>query len=217
MFDKHRVKKAAEEYQKALGDWQTQRDGAAELLQLAESFSGMPADGIMLHAGEAVFYQVTGTALVEERKGPGQWKGRSQGFSIPIGSVHGRSVRYRVGSTRGHLVQGAPVPTAIDRGTVYVTNQRVIFQGAKQTRECVFAKLIGFEHDDGIGSTTFSVSNRQKPTTVQYGASLSGAFDFRLDLALAHFRGQVNELVNTVKQDLAQIEAARPASPPTPS
>jgi len=57
--------------------------------------------------------------------------------------------------------------------TVFITNQRVIFQGSKQTRECAFAKLIGFEHDDATGSTTFSVSNRQKPTTIHYGPDLS--------------------------------------------
>jgi len=62
---------------------------------------------------------------------------------------------------RGHYVSGAPTPTAIDNGTVYVTNQRVIFQGSKQTRECKFAKLLGVQHDDVEGSTTLSVSNRQ--------------------------------------------------------
>jgi hypothetical protein len=130
-----------------------------------------------------------------------------------VAAVHGRTIRYRVGETRGHLVQGAPVPTAIDRGTVYITNQRVIFQGAKQTRECLFAKLIGFQHSDADGSTTFSVSNRQKPTTIHYGAQLSGAFDFRLDLAIAHFRGTVGQLVSQLKEDLAQIDAARPVPP----
>jgi hypothetical protein len=43
-------------------------------------------------------------------------------------------------------VQGAPVPTAIDSGNAYITSQRVIFQGTKQTRECRFDKLVGFQH-----------------------------------------------------------------------
>lgn len=109
-------------------------------------------------------------------------------------------------------MQGAPTPTAIDTGTVFVTNQRVIFQGAKQTRECAFAKLIGFQHSDD-GSTTFSVSNRQKPTTIHYGPSISGWFDFRLDLALAHFRGTVGDLVAQLQADLAQLDAERPMAP----
>lgn len=213
MFEKHRAKQAATAYEKALGGWQTQRDGYANLLQLAEGFPGVGSDGLLLKPGEAVFYTVAGAALIEERRGPGQWKGHSQGFSIPVAAVHGRTIRYRVGQSRGHLVQGAPVLTAIDRGTVYITNQRVIFQGTKQTRECLLAKLIGFQHSDAEGSTTFSVSNRQTPTTIHYGAELSSAFDFRLDLAVAHFRGTVGELVGQLQQDLAQIDSARPLPP----
>jgi hypothetical protein len=122
-------------------------------------------------------------------------------------------VRYRVGAQRGHYVQGAPVPTAIDNGTIFLTNKRAIFEGTKQTRECLFAKLIGFHHDDANGSTTFSVSNRQKPTIIHYGPALSASFDFRLDLALAHFKGTVAELAQQMQAGLAEIEAARPVAP----
>ncbi len=122
-------------------------------------------------------------------------------------------MRYRVGQTRGHYEQGTPTPTAIDTGTVFITNKRVIFQGAKQTRECLFAKLIGFEHSDSEGSTTFSVSNRQKPTTIHYGPGLSANFDFRLDLALAHYQNTVADLVAEVRGDLAKIDAQRPTAP----
>jgi len=215
VFEKHRAKEVAKAYQQALGEWQAQHDGLAQLLQLAESFNGLGSNEIMLKPGETVFYKVTGADLIEGRRGRGQWKGHSQGASIPVGSIHGRSVRYRVGVTRGHLVQGAPAPTAIDTGTVFITNQRVVFQGGQQTRECAFAKLIGFEHSDSEGSTSFSVSNRQKPTTIHYGAALSGSFDFRIDLALAHFRGTLGNLVSEIKQDLAQTDAARPAPPAT--
>lgn len=213
MFEGHRAKKAAETYQKALAEWQAQRDEYAGLLELAEAFHGTRDAEIMLGADEALFYKVTGASLIEDRRGRGTYKGASQGVSIPIGSVHGRSVRYRVGQTRGHYVQGAPTPTAIDTGTVFVTNKRVIFQGAKQTRECLFSKLIGFQHSDSDGSTTFSVSNRQKPTTVHYGPGLSANFDFRLDLALAHYRNTVADLVAEIQRDLVQIDARRPTAP----
>jgi hypothetical protein len=96
---------------------------------------------------------------------------------------------------------------------VFITNKRIIFQGTKQTRECAFAKLIGYQHNDDEGSTTFSVSNRQKPTTVHYGSANAASFDFRLDLALAHFKNTVGELVSQVQADLAEIESQRPAAP----
>jgi hypothetical protein len=96
----------------------------------------------------------------------------------------------------------------------------LIFQGGKQTRECDFAKLIGFVHDDNEGSTTFSVSNRQKPTTIHYGSSVAGWFDFRVDLALAHYRGTVDTLIAELQQGLDEIDKHRPPEPaqvaPTP-
>jgi hypothetical protein len=212
VFQQHRAKKAAREHQEALDHWQAHRDGYAEFLRVAQTFRGSSSSELMLGPGEAVFYKVTGASLVEPRRTAGHYEGKSSGISIPVGSLGGRSVRYRVGASRGHYVQGTPVPTAIDAGTVYITNKRVIFQGAKQTRECLFAKLVGFRHSDSEGSTTFSVSNRQKPTTIHYGPKLSGPFDFRLDLALAHFKGTVPILVRQLQSELARFDAARPAS-----
>jgi hypothetical protein len=213
MFEQFRAKRAQKQYQGELADWQKRHDAYAELLELAEQFDGLDTDEIMLSQGEALFYKVSNVALIEERVRGGHYAGVSSGVSIPIGSLGGRSVRYRVGSTRGHYVQGTPTPTAIDTGTVFITSKRVIFEGSRQTRECDFAKLIGVRHDDTAGSTTLSVSNRQKPTTIVYGPSLSGSFDFRLELAIARFRGTVANVVADVQRDLKQIDSQRPADP----
>jgi hypothetical protein len=214
LFKHHQEKKAAKEYQTKLAAWQEQRDAYAELVSLTQTYTGDSSTAIMLKAGETVFASVDGAALVEDRRGAGQWTGRSQGVSFPIGSLGGRSIRYRVGRTKGHYVQAAPIPTAIDRGTLVVTNMRVVFQGAKQTRECLFGKLIGFQHDDDAGQTVISVSNRQKPTCVAYGPTLSSWFDFRLDLAIAHYRNAVPALVQQLQDDLAALDASKPAAPP---
>ena len=195
--------------EKALERWQAQRDAYADYLHTAQTFRGIDSSDLMLGSAEHLFFKVTGAALIEDRRTRGHYQGRYSGVSLPVGL----GVRYRVGSSRGHYVQGAAVPTAIDTGTVYVTDKRVIFQGGRQTRECAFAKLIG-ARDNGDGSTTFSVSNRQKPTTIHYGPDLSGAFDFRLDLALAHFRGTVGEVVARLQADLARIDASRPLQAP---
>jgi hypothetical protein len=208
----HRAKKAAKEHQEALARWQADRDWHAGLLKVARTFKGRTSSDLVLAPGETVFYKVTGSSLIEERRGAGHYESRSSGVSVPVGSLGGRSVRYRVGASHGHYVQGTPTPTAVDTGTVYITNKRVVFLRAKQTRECAFAKLIGVRRSDGDGSTTFSVSNRQKPMTVRYGSKLSGAFDFRLDLALAHFNGKVGDLVERLESELAQIDAQRPAA-----
>jgi hypothetical protein len=213
VFEKHKAKKAAVAYKAALAEWTAQRDNYAELLELAKTFDGSACNEIMLGAGEALFLKATNTALVEDRRGQGHYEGHSTGVSVPIGSIGGRSVRYRVGANKGHYVQGSPTPTAIDTGTLFITNKRVIFQGSKQTRECTFAKLIGFEHNDVLGSTTFSVSNRQKATTIHYGPGLSAVFDFRLDLALAHFKGTAADFANQILGELTQLESQRPTAP----
>jgi hypothetical protein len=213
MFKKHKAEKAAKEYEKALAEWQMHRDGYANLVEIAQSFDGVPTDEIMLKDGETLFCEVSGCSLVEERRGQGHYQGGSTGVSIPIGSIGGRSVRYRVGATRGHYVQGAPVPTSIDSGTLFVTNQRVVFVGNNQTRECFYAKTIGVAHDDSVGETTISVSNRQKPTVIHYGPAVAGEVDFRIELAVAHFKGTVPQLVSQMRTELAQIDSERPKDP----
>ena len=134
MFDKHREHKAEEAAQDAAAAWQQQRDGYALMVTLAQTFNGVSATDLVLGPSEAVFYKVTGAALVETRRGAGTYEGHSSGFSIPVGSIGGHSVHYRVGVNKGHYVAGAPVATAIDTGTVHITNRRVVFQGANQTR-----------------------------------------------------------------------------------
>ncbi len=199
-------------YSKALAEWQPRRDAQAGLLELANTFAGDTDTSVMLKTGEVVFATVTGASLIEDRAGQAQFVGHSQGFSVPVGSIGGHAVRYRVGAMKGHRVASPPVATAIDRGTVYVTNQRVIFEGGKQTRECLFTKLVSYQSSPA-GTTVLSTSNRQKPTTISYGQASAGWFQFRLDLALAHFRGTVPELVTQLTSDLAAIDAEKPTAP----
>jgi hypothetical protein len=99
---------------------------------------------------------------------------------------------------------------------VFVTNQRVVFLGSKQTRECLYSKTIGISHDDAVGETTMSVSYRQKPTVIHYGPAVAGNFDFRLELAIAHSKGTVSDLVARLRSQLEQIEGERPVGPAEP-
>jgi len=210
VFEKHREHEAEKKRLEALTAWQARRDAYVEMIDTAKNFAGTSADGLLLASGETVFLTITDTSLIEERRGKGTYQGHSQGISVPVMKVGGRQIRYRIGVSKGHFVQGDLSPTAIDTGTTYITSSRVIFQGSNQTRECAFAKMIGFEHDSDTGTTMISVSNRSKPTTIEYGPKASATFEFRLDLALAHFGNTLDELVSELEDDLVAIDGERP-------
>ena len=163
---------------------------------------------LMLKKGEQVFAIGEGAGLVEPRRLPGQWVGRSQGTSFRIA----KGVSYRVGANRGSCQQGEEVPTAIDFGTVTVTNQRVVFQGTKQTREWVFSKLIGFQHDPAAPITYLQVSNRQKTSGVLYDNATAPALRLRLAVALAWADGDGSEIVPTLEEMIEEHNASRPTS-----
>lgn len=211
MFEAHREKKAHEHYEAELARWQQARDAAAHLVDLAQNYQGDVSSDLMLKSGEAVFATVRDATLVEERRGPGHYTGHSSGVSVPVANLGGHEIRYHVGATRGHYVQGAPIMAGIDTGTIYVTDQRIVFQGGRQTRECLFGKLMGVRYAPD-GSATISVSNRTKPTVLHYGAELAGWFEFRVDLAIAHYRSTVPDFVVQLQQQLAHIDQAKPAA-----
>ena len=95
MFEKHKAKKAAEQYREALAQWQTLRDGYSNLLEVAQQFQGEATDEIMVKPGEALFYKVTNTSLIEERTGPGAPRDDLRGFR----SLSPRSVATRCATT----------------------------------------------------------------------------------------------------------------------
>jgi hypothetical protein len=222
VFEKHRERKAREAAEKAraaelaaASTWQAQRDGYAHFLELIRGFHGEQTSEIVLKAGEALFGKVDGASLIEDRAGRGSWQGRSQGVSIPVASLGGHAIRYHVGASKGHYVAGTPVPTAIDTGTVFITNHRVVFRGQKQTRECMFDKLVSCHHE--AGESIFSVSNRQKNTVIYYGPQIDDWFQTRYAVAFADFQGTREQLSKEVEDEISSLDASRPqlAAPPS--
>ncbi|MHB8718178.1 MAG: hypothetical protein ACYDAC_04695 [Candidatus Dormibacteria bacterium] len=213
---RHKLEVAHKHYAEQMREWQTQVDGLTDYLHLIDTFAGdSDVDGLVLKAGETAFGTIGASSLVETRVSSGHWVSGSTGFSFPVGSLGGHAIRYRVGATRGHFVRGEPTPTAIDAGSTSITSQRIIFAGANQTRECQYAKLVGYRH--GGGEVTLSVSNRQKPVTVHYGASLDAWFVERFELALAHFRGTVATLRQSVAAMLEEADQHEPVDPAAPT
>jgi hypothetical protein len=205
--------KELEAYKRELSAWQAEVEEARRNLEVAQEFDGFsqqesPDDiPVVLKRDERVFLVITGAGLIEPRRQRGQYQGGSRGVSIRIA----KGVRYRVGAHRGTYVQGEDAPTLIDEGVGVVTDRRVLFQGAKQTREWSFTKLIGLQHEAGV--TMLHVSNRQKVSGLAYGEDARNDVELRLDLAVARFNGQVDQLISALKARMQEGEARRPAPP----
>jgi hypothetical protein len=198
--------------QKDLATWSADREQAQLLVDTALAQGTIP-EGLMIHRGELSYATLANCSLIEERKGAGHYSGGSAGVSVPIGKIGGRSIRYRVGATRGHYVSGPSLPTAIATGTMYVTNQRIVFLSATQTRECRYDKLVGMTRDDAAGILTLSVSNRQHPIVIGYGKEVAPWADFHIDLGLAHYRGDIDQMVGQLQDRVKEIDAAKPVNP----
>jgi hypothetical protein len=205
----HAAQKAQQAAASQAASWQAEHDGAAALLREASSPGGVP-EGLVLHKGEGCVGTLTDCGLIEEQRGRGSFVAGSQGVSIPIGSIGGKAIRYHVGATKGHYEQGKLAAQVVATGTLYITDQRLIFTGPTQTRECAFTKLVAVNRDDQAGTLTISVSNRQKPTVISFGPAVSGWVGFHVDLALSRWRGDDDQFIEHLKANLAEIDARRP-------
>jgi hypothetical protein len=175
----------------------------------AGSFPAIEAS-IPLRRGEHVLYSLDGAGLIESRRGPGHWQGGSQAISVHVPGT--RSMRYRVGGTRGTFVAGDENPTLIDTGLLGITDHRAVFVGAQQTREWAWSKLVGF-HDDQVAAWTgIAVSNRQKISGVSYPPAQAARVRFALELGVAIANGTVTDLVRDLGAERAEWAKQRPAS-----
>jgi hypothetical protein len=98
-----------------------------------------------------------------------------------------------------------------------ITNQRVVFQGAKQAREWSYSKLIGMQHDPQQPWTAIQVSNRQKVSGFLYDNDNAPEIRFRLALGVALFNDASDELAASLEQELAEHDAAKPPEIAPPS
>jgi hypothetical protein len=207
--DRHREKKLIE----AHASWQAHVDDVNERLDAVRTwYGGDPADpdsaGLLLKAGEKPYAVLEGAALIEPRRAPGQFVGGSHGVSLHIA----KGVNYRVGAVRGTYVPGPESPTPIDTGRAVITDQRVTFGGMKASREWLYAKLIGCQHDPG-NWTVLQVSNRQKASGIGYDAEHAAGIRFRLDLAIATYTGHRSALQSQLEAQLNELLGSEPERP----
>lgn len=211
------AREAATEYQNALKRWQGEVEQAAGALALVKSLTpGSTTSGLMVNQDESVIGWINNTSLIEIRSTGGHYVGGSTGVSLPVGSIGGHSVRYRVGRTSGHYEAGTPSPQAVDTGTFYVTDRRLVFSGRKGTRECLLSKTVNMDRSRP-GEIIIGVSNRQKNTEVAYGKQHDDVMTFWIDVALARFHGKGDEFVANLQRALDDVQAEKPQPLPSAS
>jgi hypothetical protein len=121
-----------------------------------------PADpghsSLAAEAGEHVYVEV-GAALMHNATAR-HWEGGSRGVSVPVFRIKGLgSVRYRTGSTRGHVVTDDLGPQVQDAGILSVTDRRVVFLGQKKTLDLPLKRVL--EVAVISGGLRLNVSGRQ--------------------------------------------------------
>jgi hypothetical protein len=159
--DKH----AERDHQQAVAVWQAQQDLADELAASARAAdSGQSVDGLLVKKGEVALWAAP-CALIEPRVQQGHYVGGYQGVSLHVA----KGVNYRIGAARGHYVPGPEVQTSVDQGRAFVTSQRVVFTGARTTREWAYAMLVSVDTSSDDHVALLHVSNRQKVSGLALG------------------------------------------------
>jgi len=118
---------------------------------------------IICKPGEDVYLESHSSLLKEVADR--QWQGASEGFSFRI--VKG--VRYRVGSTQGHIQQVGTKIIATDTGVLSVTSTRLVFSGRTTTQESLYGKIVNLTvFTDGLA---VAVSKGRDTVTRSYSTS----------------------------------------------
>ena len=165
----------------------------------AESHNMIKKDGeFVIWAGEGQFHEAGRTA--------GQFVGSSQGFSIPV--VAG--IRYRVGAQRGTFIPGEEIQVYKDTGQVYLTTDRLVFNGLTNTAEWKFDKWIGAGASPDGGDFIFHVSNRKKSSGILFDKDVGEEFNRFLAFALIH----VNDGLDRVMKEIKGLEERIPTEEP---
>jgi hypothetical protein len=162
-------------------------------------------------------WQQTATALREQLAETATFDGSSQ-RDLPVKTKSGERLYSRTeaaGLVEMRKPRGVETPTVIDTGTLWITDQRVLFQGAEKSREWSFEKMSAMSHS-GPDLTLMQVSNRQKLSGVAYPGAGRVQVRRRLELAHATAVGRREQMVTAAKLQLDRHLQNPPLAPTAP-
>jgi hypothetical protein len=199
-------------YEQQLATWEAERRELVAAIAEAEAGTAttpqLPARPLpfRLDDGEHVFHVLEGAGLVED--GCDLDASPRRPFCLRVT----RDLRWNLRTRRGGLLSPV-VPDVIDRGTVWITDRRVVFAGESRQREWAFPAISDVEHLTTAPVTVLQVEGRHAAMGISYDAYTAGAFRLRLAIALAHAAGTSDRLVKDLRAELADHEERRPSPP----
>ena len=208
LFGNPKGKKAQREVDRLHEEWS---EDVATLAKLKEAFiavqDGEDAEShnMITKQGEYVIWAGIGQ-FHEAGRTAGQYVGSSQGFSIPV--VAG--IRYRVGAQRGTFIPGEEIQVYKDTGQVYLTTDRLVFNGLTNTAEWKFDKWIGAGASPDGGDFIFHVSNRKKSSGILFEKDVGEEVNRFLAFALIH----VSDGLERVMKEIKGLEERIPTEEP---
>ena len=208
LFGNRAGKRAAKEVAILHEEW---REDVATLAKLRAAFEGVKSGedseshNMVTKAGEIVIWSGEGQ-FHEAGRTAGRYEGSSSGFSIPV--VAG--IRYRVGAQRGTFIAGDEIQVYKDMGKVYLTTNRIVFNGSTNTAEWKFDKWIGAGASPDGGDFIFHVSNRKKSSGILFEKDVGEEFNRFLAFALIH----VSDGLERVMKEIAGLEKRIPTEEP---
>ncbi|HUP86797.1 MAG TPA: DUF6308 family protein [Acidimicrobiales bacterium] len=203
--ERRRHDRDAADYTRRVDAWLRECQRATELC-LAARQPGVSAGAapVELWEGERLLSWWTGADLIAPRNTTVRtWTSAS--YRI------GKKTTVRAGASMTQTTVDRPSP--IDRGTLAITDRRVLFLGRTRSLDWQFRRLLGVTHDDSGTWSALHVSNRQRLHGVGYPRSHGDDVRFYLALAVALFRGEEADFSETLESDTFALLASPPPTP----
>ena len=131
---------------------------------LVSSMGSVSAPGLALKSGELVIGRLSQAGLLEYVSDGSTYQGINTGLGVGLT----KNVSLNVGGSQGQLTKNPEVEQIIDTGSVIFTDQRVLFAGAKYTREWSFAKMVNVSLSPNGSSVHMNVAGQSKVSGLQY-------------------------------------------------
>jgi len=217
VFEAHREKKAREaaeaaalqvQAQKAaaLKEWNEQMQELRFLLAVASGQSPSGITALILKKGELGVAQITNVGLIEDARAPDNGK-ELRRVCRSDWAHRWQPVRYRVSGSRGHYVQGAPVPTAWTAERSPLPINASCTKVRRRQPSALSPSCSAFSTE--LRPVHFSLQSSEAHGR-HFGTSLDDWVSNRLSIAMALFNGDAGEVATQLKSQIAELEAAKP-------